>query len=546
MPGNWTPRQLMYDLVGIQSDSFTEMEITISKHIYELICEQDYWRAHPELCGLYDGHDVIGRVIPWALRRGTTDRTVILTGHTDAVEIESYGELKSFALTPDQLKEEMRGGDYAADVRKDLEDEDWCFGRGTADMKGGVACILYELFKHAAENLCEDVNLLFVGVHDEEHQAEGIMQSVGLLNDLKDRYGLDYTFLINPEPALRSDPAKYVYVDGSIGKMLPGIVVKGEMAHVANIMSGLNSTLIASNIVRKIELNPSFCCEEFGQRTPPPAVLYLKDSKQAYNVSIPNYTEIYAHFPLTKNRSMPQSLEKLKEVCREAAEETIACYNRTYEAIHGSQAGNPNHRIDVLTYAELDEICRSTDPDYMDKKKRLLAEKMKLVNDGQALIQTAAGFEIMEKMIEMARISNPVIVIGLLPPYVPPVNNHYMKDFDREGMIRIVADMLREKFDLGMEVIPYTMGMSDNSYISCTEVEQDMEAMKSMVAPKELYDIPFDEIKKIAMPSILCGPWGKDFHTATERVYLPDIDITTPAVIEEIIRNISASFKIKS
>lgn len=538
MSKQWTPRELMYDLVSIQSDSFTEMEITISKRVYELICEQDYWKEHPDLCGLYDGHDVIGRLIPWALRRGKTSRTVILTGHTDAVEIDSYGELKPFALMPDQLKEEMLKCDYTGDVKKDLEDENWCFGRGTADMKGGEACILYELFKHAEEGLCEDVNILFVGIHDEEHQAEGIMQSIGLLNDLQDKYNLDYKFLVNPEPALRSDPKKYVYVDGSIGKMLPGIVVKGEMTHVVNILSGLNSTLIASNVVKKIELNPELCCEEFGQRTPPAVVLYMKDSKKEYNVSLPNYTEIYAHVPLTKNKSMPQTLDKLKELCNEAATETLEHFNKAYEAINASMEDNPNHKIDVLTYAELEEICQDVDSDYEEKKKRLFEEKIEIVNSGKELIQTAAGFEIMEKMIEISRIANPVIVIGLLPPYVPPVNNHYMKDFDREGMIDIVARMLRERFDLGLEIVPYTMGMSDNSYTSCTEVEQDIEAMKNMVTPKALYDIPFEGIGKVAMPSILCGPWGKDFHTATERVYLPDIDVRTPAVIEEIIRNI--------
>ena len=537
MSKKWTPKELLYDLVSIQSDSFTAQEIQISRHIFELIQEQDYWKEHPDLCGLYDGGDVIGRLIPWALRRGNTDRTIILTGHMDCVEIESYGTLKPFALQPDRLKEEMLKQAYTGEVLDDLKSPDWCFGRGTADMKAGDACIICELFKYAQEGLKEDLNILFVAVHDEEHQAEGIKQAVILLKELKDRFGLDYKFLLNPEPMLRSDPNKYVYVDGSIGKMLPGIVVKGTQSHVGNIMNGLNSALLAANVAGLLDFNADFCCSEFGQSTPPPAVLYMKDSKNEYDVSLPNYTEIYAHIPLTKNKSMPEMVMKLKELCRTAAENTIEKYNRNYEAAGGSKEGRVNFKIEVMTFAELEDICRRKVADFEKKKAELFRQETDAVNSGSKLIQTA-GFDIMERVIEMANIKEPLIVIGLLPPYVPPVNNHYLKDFDRQAMIDRVAELLDKRFGMGIDIVPYTMGLSDNSYTSCTEVDQDIEAMKNMVTPKELYDIPFEDIARITVPSIICGPAGKDFHTATERVYLPDVEIKTPAVIETIINSI--------
>ena len=40
MSRKWTPKELLYDLVSIQSDSFTAQEIQISRHIFELIQEQ--------------------------------------------------------------------------------------------------------------------------------------------------------------------------------------------------------------------------------------------------------------------------------------------------------------------------------------------------------------------------------------------------------------------------------------------------------------------------------------------------------------------------
>ena len=108
MSKHWTPKELMYDLVAVESESFTAGEIRMAKHIYERIREQVYWQEHPALCGLYDGGDVLGRRLVWALRRGTTERTVILTGPFDCVEIRNYGALQPWALAPDRLMEEMR------------------------------------------------------------------------------------------------------------------------------------------------------------------------------------------------------------------------------------------------------------------------------------------------------------------------------------------------------------------------------------------------------------------------------------------------------
>ncbi|MCR4711270.1 MAG: M20/M25/M40 family metallo-hydrolase [Clostridia bacterium] len=543
MSKNWTPKELMYDLVKRESESFTPQETEMARHIHVLIQEQAYWQEHPDYCGLYDGGDLLGRLIPWALRRGRGARTVILTGHFDCVETRNYGALQPFALEPDRLKEELKKLDWdeeMASVREDLESPDWCFGRGVADMKGGLACAMTELFRHAEKGLAPDVNLLFVAVHDEEHQAEGIMQAVGLLAGLKETYGLDYAILLNPEPAGRRQAAAYTYVDGSIGKILPGIVVKGDSIHVANILSGLSSTFLAARIAARIDLNPDFRSGEFGKETPPPVVLCLRDCKEEYNVSAPRFTELYCHIPMTKSQSLPALNEKLKAVCREAAAEAVARHQSVQAVCQpGGKAGQEPPAVRIMSCSELDAYCGEKVPDYAARKEAFLKQQIAQVKEGRVLIQEGGGLAILRWMIDCSGIPGPLVVIGLLPPYVPPVNNHYMPGFDREGMIREVAAMLRERF--GRELIedPYSMGMSDNSYTGCTEIAQDLLAMKEMVCPPELYHIPFAEIEKIAVPSVLIGPWGKDYHTMTERVYLPDIEAVTPAVLACLIRRVA-------
>lgn len=533
----WSPKELTMDLVGVQSDTLSAMEIDMAKHILEIIAEQDYWKENPELCGLYDGNDRIGRLIPWALRKGTGKKTLVLSGHFDCVEIDCYGTLKELALKPIELKEKLKELEWNdEDVVKDLNSEDWLFGRGTADMKGGGAVILCELFRAARENLNPELNILYVGVGDEETAAEGIFQSVGLLTELKDQYDLDYKLLVNPEPTSKADPSRYTYYDGSIGKALPFIVVKSKLAHVGNIMQGLNSTLISSNIVRGLELNTELCSEAYGCKCVPPTVLYMKDTKKFYNVSIPLYTEMYINTLFTNSSNALSILKAIRGVCETAAKEEVDTYNKAYDFMQPDHP-NPNHEVKVMTLEELEDYCKEIHADYQQQKEDFVKIKIEEVNSGKSLTQLATGFELVEWIIEKSEITDPMVVIGLMAPYVPAVNNHYFKDFDREGAIVLVQEALDE-FDITVDVVPYFMGLSDNSYISCVDATDDLKALKSMVTPKEVYYPTLKEAEYIALPSIIVGPWGKDYHTISERVYLPDLEVHTPAVVRKIITSL--------
>ena len=45
-------------------------------------------------------------------------------------------------------------------------------------------------------------------------------------------------------------------------------------------------------------------------------------------------------------------------------------------------------------------------------------------------------------------------------------------------------------------------------------------------------------MKTLSMPSLIIGPWGKDLHKKTERVYIPDLVENVPSYIEELITNL--------
>lgn len=46
-----------------------------------------------------------------------------------------------------------------------------------------------------------------------------------------------------------------------------------------------------------------------------------------------------------------------------------------------------------------------------------------------------------------------------------------------------------------------------------------------------LYSIPFEDIESLSIPIINIGPWGKDYHKFTERVFIKDVIFNTPVWI---------------
>ena len=136
MQTSHTITEIMEALVSVQSDTGTPMEQAAAKKIISYFAEDPYFRAHPDCFGMEDTGDFMGRPVVWALKRGTTDRTLILTGHYDAVEINCYGDLKPFALQPQKLREEiLRQKLGTPAMQTELASGDWLPGRGTADMK---------------------------------------------------------------------------------------------------------------------------------------------------------------------------------------------------------------------------------------------------------------------------------------------------------------------------------------------------------------------------------------------------------------------------
>ena len=132
-------------LVGIRSVSPSAAENDVAREVTRILGEGGLESSYAAL-GLdpIEG-DPYGRVNAYAFLRGASPRTIVLLGHIDTVPTADYGALEEYALDPQALHERR---DALAAITPGLAEEiarygdDLLFGRGTIDMKAGVAANL--------------------------------------------------------------------------------------------------------------------------------------------------------------------------------------------------------------------------------------------------------------------------------------------------------------------------------------------------------------------------------------------------------------------
>ena len=137
-----TVRNYTVRLVNIRGISPHQTENNVARTVLDLLTEEDFADAYTSV-GLdplendsYQRHNV------FAFLRGESKRTLVLLGHFDTVDTQDYGSLEPWALDPAALaerQEELLA--LVPELRANLEayPGDWMFGRGSIDMKSGVA-----------------------------------------------------------------------------------------------------------------------------------------------------------------------------------------------------------------------------------------------------------------------------------------------------------------------------------------------------------------------------------------------------------------------
>lgn len=531
-------KKLLYEIVAVQSDSGTVLELEMAAKIYDLLKSDPYFKENPNQCGLFERNDVLKRPVVWGLKKGRGSRTIILMGHYDAVEIDSYGTFKPWALSPNELKQRFKDAEMTDEsLLADLENDDWAFGRGMADMKAGLAINIHTLFT------CDngDVNVLFVAVPDEENMSSGALQSVYLYEELKEKFGLDYVLSLISEPQRRDveNNESIIFYAGTMGKFLPVILAKGELTHAAEIFHGLNSSFMIAEIVRNLELSTDFVSSDRGTFTQPPTVQIMKDQKTTYDVSVPEYTAACLNILFLNNKPPIVLMKMLKEVCRRSLETVFEKYNSSFDFMKEKGFIDESERVSmpnmVLSLHELRNMVKERlgDERYSEFMDGLNARIKSKIESGEETQQTAS-INYMKLLMNESGVHNPMVAIGVAPPYYPSTDNLSIGK-DIEYCTSGISDYMNQNFGVGTKEEAYLSGMDDMSYMSCADPEGERSFLNNITMPVDVYDVPVERISALNIPSFLVGPAGRAVHQAWERVYMPDVTERIPAMFHKII-----------
>jgi len=529
--------QLTMDLVRIQSDTGTSQEKDVESYLHAWLVQHPYYKSHPDYCGQYPlPQDPLERCAVWALVKGQGDQTVILMHHHDVVDAFDYGSLAKLAYEPAALETALKEVSLSQEVRRDLDSGNWIFGRGTGDMKAGAAIQLVLLAEYAARTDFKG-NILLLSVPDEESLSVGMRGSLGLLIDLKTRFKLSYRMLINAEPHSKEQGKCGTFHVGSAAKMLNVIYVRGKKTHIGQIYQGFNPVLLLSEIVLQTELNTDYSDLIRGEVPPPPSWSFMRDRKEVYDASIPLAAGGYLSL-ITLKTAPNELIRQLKESCETAFGRVIDKIQQSFAAHSrkkNKQGPAPSWTVNVRTFSELYQQALHDSGRVFEQVYAEHLQTMASEINGQRLNMPEATFRIIETTLQYVKDLSPMVVIALCPPYYPAIHNDDFQDLPASvrnltaHLIRFAEDRWQEEY----KITNYMKGITDLSYAALQNSENIIPYIgPNMPLWQKTYDIPFAEMQALSLPVINIGPWGKDHHKFTERVYKPDLYERTPALVE--------------
>lgn len=527
------------------------------------------------------------RKIVWAMLEGGavppgTDKipTIILIGHLDTAGVQDYGpELDPFSpwkLQDVLFEQYKKAPDTEDELLRDAGSQSWMFGRGSFDMKSGVAAQIVVM--GALEKVTDSLpgNVVMVTTPDEEVESAGIMDAVEELVKLREDHNLEYIGVINSDytaPREPGDDSRYIY-RGTIGKLLACFYIRGCETHVGEAFRGLDTNLIAANLILETNLNVELCDEADGEITVPPLTQKQRDFKARYDAQTPISSVVYCSC-LTHSWTPQDVLVKMVALAGRA----LSSANHRRIVQWGKYAGRQNSAMSiedlggrVWTYQQLYEAVEEklghTEPGlkqqieerafgYVVKARQMLeqlsqSERDFLIDEGQLvgidsreksliIVKTLVEIAIREQVFDSRK---PAIVVYFAPPFFPPVRGNEGSRLSKAIAAEVSTGAYGDIRFRGF--YPY---VSDMSYMRVDEAVYnslpvlaknfplwwDRNEEISETLRDEYYIIPFDLIHELDCDVANVGPWGKEAHGKGERVYMPYSFETVPELLYNVI-----------
>lgn len=513
-------------LVNIESIVNTDGEKVIAHSLYTLISSLPYFAQNPAQVVIektIDDEQERYNVLAFVKgTKGNSNRAVLLMGHMDTVGIEDFNQLKELACFPEQLMDALKNEELSGSAKQHLESDDWLFGRGSLDMKSGVASHLY-LLKYYSEHPEElDGSLILVAECDEEDSSHGILSALKVLKSWKEEHNFEYVAAINADfvsPRYAGDDNRYIY-KGTVGKLLPSFFITGAETHVGSCFEGLDPNFLAAELTKQINYNPELCNEALGETTVPPVSLKQTDLKPSYTVQTALSAYVYYNF-FIHSWSPKDVLEKLKEQAYIAFGNALSSFEeryRQYCVMSGETYVDFPWKPRVFTYEEMEELLINENGEvyknHMDQFKESLLQQKDLD------IRMFAA-RVVEEAWKWMKDKNPAMILFYSSLYSPRIELT-----GRTSNEQILIEALDEAVEAVQPSYEYPIVtrnffpyISDMSFVALSDDEEGTNAVsKNNPGWGTKHFIDFQDIRDINVPVINIGPYGLDAHKKYERM----------------------------
>ncbi|CAM3787820.1 M20/M25/M40 family metallo-hydrolase [Alkalicoccus chagannorensis] len=517
--------QLLLELTRWESRTLTQGEREFPLKLQEKIRQLPYFQQHKSRIRLHEADH--GRRALTALYRSpeAADReTVVLLSHFDTVQTEEYGQLEPFACDPEALTQKFRDAPdtLPAAAREDLLSGEYLFGRGTMDMKMGLALHMQLLARAAAEQW--KLNLLLVTVPDEEVDSAGMRAVVPELPVLEQEEDLHYTLFLNSEPSFTQQPGDnthYIY-SGSMGKIMPGALFFGKETHAGEPLSGITAAFMSSYVSQAMEWNPAFREQHFGEQTPLPVALQLRDLKSGYSTQTP-----YRAAALYNVFTLKQDASQVMTAFTSIVEKAMQRCQQEYDTICRREGADGVQPMRVLRYEELEAYVREKfEPAELEEEIRTVMEKENWDEREQSI-------RIVGEWMLLCPELAPAVVLFFAPPYYPPVN---ASEDERVQRVMQLLEHPAQSSRRPVRHVHYFNGICDLSYVGYSQPPEELDSYrKNTPVWGRSYTIPFEAMRQLDAPVLNVGPFGKDPHQRTERLHRRSAFEETPGMLASLL-----------
>ena len=528
-------RALLCELVSWQSRSKTDGEVQFAYRLKDKLLSIPYFKQNPDHIAFHDAGLNRNAVTAFYKSPETSD-TIVLISHFDTVNTEEYGSLEKLAYSPEELTKELQKhkDELPHDALKDLESGQYLFGRGTMDMKTGLAVHMSIIEKASAENW--PINLVLLTVPDEEVDSAGMRAAVPGLVSLQEEHQLTYKLFLNGEPSFsqRNDDPNYYIYSGSIGKIMPSALIYGKETHVGEPMSGVTANYIASFLTSEMEFNAEFRESLYEETTPLPVSLRQRDiMNMEYSVQTPYRAQIMYNVFLMK-----RTASEVMEIFKRTAEKAANACTKAYHEICKREGVQPVGDIKVIYYEELRK--------YAENKlgQTTVASLIDEVLQNSSWDDREKSLRIADVLMRNCQELGPAMVLLFAPPYYPAVNSS-----DDSLVIELTEQTKKAaqtKFGVELKQIHYYNGISDLSYVNYQGSSDGWNVYKQNTPVwGSSYSIPFEDMEKLKAPVFNLGPFGKDAHKRTERLHIDNAFVQLPYLVENLIKTMSSVKKVE-